>query len=227
MTKTKILLASASPRRRQLLGLLNIPFETTKTDLDETPIPGEAAPDLVRRLSRLKAKAAQAIHTDCVVIAADTDVELDGEILGKPMDPEEARLMLRALRGREHRVYGGITIIPPAAEMGERIEHGVETLVTETRVWMRDYTDAELESYVATGDPLDKAAGYAVQHLGFRPVARVEGCYSNIMGLALCQLWQSLSQIESMPDPCLQCHLHPGLDCTVPFLVAEGAVRGS
>jgi septum formation protein len=227
MSQPEFLLASASPRRRQLLRLLNIQFEVMETDIDETPFPGESAPGLVTRLSRLKAQAAQAQYPDCIVIAADTDVELDGAILGKPRDQDDARAMLRGLRGREHSVYGGITIGDPTFHSQAKGSRGGMTLVVQTRVWMRDYSDTELENYVATGDPLDKAAAYAVQHPLFRPVARFEGCFANVMGLALCRLWQALAATHPLDDPCLECHLHPGKDCTVVRLVAEGNIPGS
>jgi septum formation protein len=263
MSQVKLLLASGSPRRRELLRLLNLPFEVSNTNIDETQIPGEKAEDLVGRLSRLKAETARVQFPDFIVIAADTDVELDGVILGKPRDQKDARIMLRALRGRDHIVYGGMTISFPVVPQRDsfysnpnevsgnkgpaipsngmasesrdvrgRIDSknqdvGKVTLVVQTRVWMRNYSDSEIEAYVATGDPLDKAAAYAVQHHLFRPVARVEGCFANVMGLALCRLWNALAETCSLPAPCLVCHLHPGEDCTVPGLVAEGVIAGS
>jgi nucleoside triphosphate pyrophosphatase len=227
MSAPQFVLASASPRRRQLLQLLNIQFECVSTEVDETSFAGESALALVKRLSRLKARAAHSQYPDSFVIAADTDVELNGNILGKPRDAQQARDMLRALRGRDHTVYGGFTILGPTRSHTEREHGGGTTFVVQTRVWMREYTDAELESYVATGDPLDKAAAYAVQHDLFHPVARFEGCYANVMGLALCRLWQALAALQPLPDPCLGCHLHPAADCSVARLVAEGNIRGS
>lgn len=227
MTVGKFLLASASPRRRELLRLLNFPFESTNSDIDETPLNGESASSLVSRLSRLKARAASQRFPECIVIAADTDGELDNTILGKPRDTNEARAMLHALRGRDHIVHGGITVsAPPPPDSVDEMRRET-TLVTLTRVWMREYTDAEVEAYVATGDPLDKAAGYAVQHRSFRPVDRVEGCYCNIMGMALCKLELVLAQDFSIPEPCLECHLHPAVDCTIPRLIEEGRIVNS
>jgi septum formation protein len=227
MSQREFLLASASPRRRQLLRLLNIPFEVINTEVDETPFPGESATALVTRLSRLKAQTAQSEYRESIVIAADTDVEVNGVILGKPRDQQDARAMLRRLRREEHSVYGGITIIDPTLPTLQNVGAGGMTFVVQTRVWMRDYSDAELESYIATGDPLDKAAAYAVQHPLFRPVARLEGCFANVMGMALCRLWQALAGSYPLPDPCLDCHLHPGTDCTVARLVADGNIPGS
>ncbi len=227
MSHPRFLLASASPRRRELLRLLNLPFEVLPTDIDETPQPLETPTSLVMRLSRLKAKAARSHYPDMTVIAADTDVELDGAILGKPRDRQEARSMLRALRGRAHTVHGGITLAAPNLALPPGARGGGETFVVHTRVWMRDYSEAEIEAYVATGDPLDKAAAYAVQHHVFRPVARVEGCFANVMGLALCRLHNALALHYPLREPCLECHLHPDTDCTVARLVAEGKIAGA
>lgn len=227
MPQPEFLLASASPRRRQLFGLLNIPFSVVDTDIDESPQVGELAPDLVTRLSRLKAQAAHTLSRDSYVVAADTDVEFDGSILGKPRDRQDARDMLRSLRGREHLVYGGITLITPSGRDSGDAKNAVVTVLTKTRVWMRDYTDAEIDTYVATGDPLDKAAGYAVQHRHFRPVANFEGCFANVMGLALCRLWNVISDSLPLSEPNVDCHLHPGSDCTVERLVEQGEISGS
>ncbi len=210
-------LASASPRRRELLRLLNLSFEIAPTNVDETPQPNETAPELVARLSQLKANAARKQFPNATVISADTDVELDHRILGKPRDAMEATAMLNNLRGRVHSVYGGLTLADARGRM---------TQVTHTRVWMRNYSDAEIKSYVATGDPLDKAAAYAVQHQAFRPVERVEGCFANVMGLALCRLYQMLASSRAMPAPEIECHWHPEENCTVEQMVAEGVVVG-
>ncbi len=157
MSHLDLLLASASPRRRELMRLLNTPYDVCSADVDETPRPGETAPAMVERLSRAKAEAAHAEQPNKTVIACDTTVELDGAILGKPRDADEARTMLHALRGRDHSVYGGITIINPSqppssplrseplgpsgSEGDLRLAKGGSedvTLVVHTRVWMRD-----------------------------------------------------------------------------------------
>lgn len=218
MSQTKFLLASASPRRRELLRLLNVPYNVCSTDVDETPRVDETASALVVRLSRAKADAARAQYPDATIIACDTIVDLDGMILGKPRDKDQANAMLHALRGRAHSVYGGITVSN---------SHHTESQVTCTRVWMRDYSDAEIEAYIATGDPLDKAAAYAVQHQIFRPAAHIEGCFANIMGLALCHLYEMLARKNPMPAPALNCHQHPENNCTVARLVAAGKIAGA
>ncbi len=223
MPVNKTLLASASPRRRELLRLLHIPYEVCSTDIDETPLPGESSPDMVARLSRVKALSARAEHPDALVIACDTSVDLNGRNYGKPVDPDDARRMLRELRGREHSVYGGISIAFPPDD-GQSAESGIETIVVRTRVWMRDYTDSEIEAYVASGDPMDKAAAYAVQHPLFRPVERIEGCFANVMGLALCRLYPLLARHLAMPEPGIDCLLHPEENCTVAHLVAQEKV---
>jgi septum formation protein len=215
--RPSLILASASPRRRELLRLLNCPFDTLSTNTDEVPQPGESAPAMVERLSRAKAQAARLQRPDNIILALDTDVELDGTILGKPIDAANARAMLEALRGRAHSVYSAFTLAADTT---------LETQLVHTRVWMRDYSDAEVETYVASGDPLDKAASYAVQHRSFRPVARVEGCFANVMGLPICQLYHALAQYVGLGQPQIECHQHPEERCTVESLVAEGAIAG-
>lgn len=185
-------------------------FECVASNADETPQAGESAPAMVERLSRLKATAAGTSDAKALVIAADTDVELDGAILGKPRDAEDAHLMLRTLRDRPHSVFTGITL----AGAG-----GMETEIVHSRVWMRNYTDDEITAYVASGDPLDKAAAYGVQHRAFSPVTRVEGCFANVMGLPLCRLYQMLARQTALPAPRLECLAHPETDCSVQELV--------
>ncbi len=219
----KTLLASASPRRRELLRLLAIPYEVCSTDIDESPLPGESSPDMVARLSRAKALAAHADNPNALIIACDTTVDLNGRNYGKPGDPDEARRMLRELRGREHSVYGGISVAFPPEE-GQRPADSIATIVVQTRVWMRNYSDAEIEAYVASGDPMDKAAAYAVQHSLFRPVERIEGCFANVMGLSLCRLYPLLARHIPMPPPGIDCILHPEQNCTVAHLVAQDKI---
>ncbi len=191
------ILASSSPRRRELVGTLGIPFSIHKPDIDETQHLGEPPLDYVQRLSREKAAliAAQ-IPTPATVLAADTVVILgadtlgidsEGQILGKPVDADDARAMLRRLRGRVHQVCTSITLHP----LGDI----PITRLTRTDVTMRDYTDAEIDAYIKTGDPFDKAGSYAIQHPTFRPVARIDGCYTNVVGLPLCTLKNMLAAI--------------------------------
>ncbi len=194
----QFVLASGSPRRRELLASLGIEFVVIKSDIDETQHAGEAPYDYVRRLSIEKAQAVAArLEPPAVVLAADTVVILaadtigvsaGGEILGKPEDRDDARAMLRRLRGRDH-------IVCTALTLRDLTSGQARTELTRTTVTMRDYTDGEIEAYIATGDPFDKAGGYAIQHEAFHPVERIEGSYSNVVGLPLETLKEMLPQV--------------------------------
>jgi septum formation protein len=171
-----LILASQSPRRRQLLAALGLTFALDAADVDETPLPGEDPAALACRLCRAKAAAVAGRHPGAIVLAADTMVALDGMLLGKPADEFEATAMLRRLRGRTHQVYTAVCVA-----------HGgsLASRLSISDVTMRPYSDEEIARYVATGDPLDKAGAYAIQHPAFAPVAAWEGCYAGIMGLPL------------------------------------------
>ncbi len=186
-------LASNSPRRRQLLSLTGWNFSVRPVDIDERPLPGELPPDYVLRLAESKARAAGALASPGeLILAADTTVA-DGErILGKPGDAAEARAMLQSLRGREHVVYTAIAIFDPAAV------HLVTDLCA-AHVLMRGYTDVEIDTYIASGDPFDKAGAYAIQNQGFHPVERVSGCYACVVGLPLCQVVRAMAQFGLKP----------------------------
>lgn len=183
------ILASSSPRRRELLASLGIDFTIHKPAINEDQHPGEAPHAYVQRLSAEKAEAiACQIDYPATILAADTVVICDGLILGKPADAAEARAMLNTLRGRDHDVCTSITLRQPASDP--------VTALTCTRVTMRAYTDAEIEAYIATGDPFDKAGGYAIQHPDFVPVASIAGSYSNVVGLPL-ETLRSLLNLEN------------------------------
>ena len=183
----RLILASASPRRRELFSLLNVPFVAAAADVDEEIEEGESPQEMVCRLSLLKARAVAPSYPGGLIVAADTTVALDGDVLGKPADEAEAVAMLRRLRGREHTVLSGVTVYHPAS--GRAI-----TELAESAVWMRAYADEEVARYAASGDPLDKAGAYAIQHQNFSPVERIGGCYANVMGLPLCHLARALAQ---------------------------------
>ena len=208
MGNQRLLLASQSPRRRELLALLGLPFESDASDVDEAPRLNESPAALAARLSQAKAQACPAKHT--VIIACDTIVAHEGQVLGKPSDADEASQMLRRLRGRPHSVYTAVTLLEKDAE------HSV-TDVAETQVIMRAYTDAELAAYVASGDPMDKAGAYAIQHRGFHPVSEVQGCFANVMGLPLCHLTRHLRawEIDPSQDVPAACQAHTGHHCAV------------
>lgn len=201
------ILASTSPRRRELIQLFGRPFHFASADVDETPRAGESPSDLVYRLGAAKVERGAEKFPHDVVIACDTIGVLDQEILGKPRDAYDAIRMLRLLRERPHVVYSGIAI----AHHERRLVR-----VVTTTVWMRAYTDDEIAAYVATGDPLDKAASYAIQHNGFRPVARIDGCQANVMGLPLCHLHHALRDLGIIFDePDMACQKHLDIICPV------------
>ncbi len=167
---------------------LGVVFQVATADIDESQHPGERPTDLVQRLAREKALAVAARCPDRPVLGADTIVVLDGEVLGKPVDADDAAAMLRQLRGRPHTVWSAVYAQSPVL---------VRTAVAlnETVVWMRPYGDDEIAAYVASGDPLDKAGAYAIQHPGFAPVERIAGCYSGVMGFPLGEVVQVLRAI--------------------------------
>jgi septum formation protein len=180
-----VILASASPRRQQFLRALGLCFAVEVAGADERARAGESPLAMVVRLSRAKAEAVAGRNGATAVVAADTVVVLDGRMLGKPADGDEAVAMLRALRGRMHEVYTAVTVAGDGAR---------RTSVSLSQVWMRDYSEAEIAAYVATGDPLDKAGAYAIQHPAFSPVERCAGCYTGIMGLPLGLLAERLDE---------------------------------
>jgi septum formation protein len=169
-------LASASPRRRQLLDLIGVPHVVTPADIDETPHPGEAAGDYVMRLAREKAEAVWSRHQDLPVLAADTTVVVDDEILGKPESPNDAAAMLRKLSGRGHFVHTGIAL---------RTRHGVEVDISTTDVEFTDLSDEVIRAYWDSGEPQGKAGAYAIQGLGAVFVSDISGSYTGVMGLPL------------------------------------------
>jgi len=225
MSKHRLLLASQSPRRRELLALLGLPFEVTTPNVAEVPRADEPPAALVARLSQDKAHAACSDadltgfgkpvrsgppYPDVIIIACDTVVALDGRLLGKPRDTSEATRMLHRLRRRCHTVYSAVTLLETAG--GRAL-----TDVTETQVTMRAYTDAEIAAYVASGDALDKAGAYAVQHPGFHPVAELQGCYANVMGFPLCYVTRCLRAwgVEPSHDVPVVCQAHTDHHCAV------------
>jgi MAF protein len=187
MPQPDIILASESPRRRELLAALGLAFAVRPAVVDEAPLPGETPEALALRLSRAKAAVVAQDAPDALVIAADTVVALGEAMLGKPASPDEALEMLRRLRGRSHRVLTGLAVRHAASGQGR-------TALASTQVLMRDYTEAEMLAYADSGDPLDKAGGYAIQNRRFAPVARLDDCYANVVGLPLCLLYRVLTR---------------------------------
>ena len=193
LDKAVYLLASNSPRRRQLLALTGWSFSVNPADVDETPLAGEKPRDHVLRLAQSKARALLPLAQGYSwIIAADT-VVVDGEnILGKPEDAAQAIAVLQRLRGRTHQVYTGLALLRPS-------DGALLTDVCATQVPMRNYSDEEIRTYVASGDPLDKAGAYAIQHAGFHPVETMRGCYANVVGLPLCHLTRLLRRLKAEP----------------------------
>ena len=184
-THPPIILASGSPRRQWLLSTLGLPFALERSDVEETFTSQEDPINLVRRLSLAKARSVAAKHPGALIIAADTIVVLDGQVLGKPRDAAHAQEILSRLRGRWHQVYSGLTLLD-TLQQRECLQHAI------TPVRMRHYSDQEIQRYVASGDPLDKAGAYAIQHAEFAPIAEIAGCYANVVGFPLCHLYRLL-----------------------------------
>jgi septum formation protein len=185
-TSAPIILASSSPRRRELLLRLGIPFVVRPTGVDEEALeatftgpPEELGPYLARHKAEAALGTADAATP--AILAADTTVILDGQVLGKPRDADEAWLMLRRLRGRTHMVTTGVVLALPN-------KSSLQTRSVSTLVTMREFGDEEIAAYIATGDPFDKAGSYAIQHADFQPVARFDGCVTNVIGLPLCSV---------------------------------------
>lgn len=174
-----IILASSSPRRRDLLKLVGLAHTVRPADIDELPLPGELPEGHAERLAREKAEAVATLNRDDLVIAADTIVVLDDEILGKPRDEADARRTLSRLSGRTHTVVTGM-----ACSLGGRTVSGVENV----SVTFRYLTEAEIEAYIATGEPMDKAGAYGIQGYGATIVRRIDGDYFAVMGLSLVRL---------------------------------------
>jgi nucleoside triphosphate pyrophosphatase len=215
---TRLILASQSPRRREYLSLLGLTFEATAADIDETPHDGEAPSDMVCRLSAAKARAVVVGNDgEPIVIAGDTVVSLDGDVLGKPQDPNEAADMLGRLRSRPHTVYSGVAVFDTGSGR-------LAPDLAATQVYMRDYSADEIAAYIASGDPFDKAGGYAIQFEDFHPVARIEGCYLNVVGLPLCHITRNLRRwgIEPRQDVPVACQAYTGRMCPVYEAILAG-----
>ncbi len=223
MNAPKVILASNSPRRQQFFHDLGIPFLAESADIDESPSPTESPAQLATRLAlakglavaqRYTARAAKTVSSapdQRLVIGADTVVAIDGKILGKPANPDDARAMLVHLRARPHNVHTALAIA--LVTNGELQRH--RSLVNSTTVTMRAYTDDEIAVYIATGDSMDKAGAYAIQHPQFRPVQALSGCPAGVMGLPAADLLNLLSafNVTSKHAPLHVCPALTGLQC--------------
>lgn len=200
-----LVLASASPRRQDLLRSAGISFEVQPADVDETPLPGESARECAERLAQEKALAVWRTRPDSLVLGADTVVMVDDAILGKPIDADDAARMLRMLSGRVHQVVTGVCLAVNSATPGNssatRAESSVLRTSSETTlVTFAALTDAEIRDYVATGEPMDKAGAYAIQGIASRWIPRIEGDYSNVVGLPVARVYRMLQE-SNAPDP--------------------------
>ena len=181
----QLILASQSPRRKELLGLFRIPFTVRVADIDETMDPSLPPFDEVARVSRQKAEAITRDGDD-VVVAADTIVVCQGRVLGKPRSPEDAKAMLRLLSGRDHQVMTGMTVLRGETAL---------TCTEVTDIHFRELSEREIGAYVATGEPMDKAGAYGIQGGAALFAEKMVGDYYNVMGLPVCRLWQLLRAV--------------------------------
>jgi len=219
----QLILASNSPRRRELFALCGLEFQTLEARVDETPLANEDGMEYVARLANEKAAvASRRVGVHSIVIAADTtvvDTDANGNrmILGKPENPDEAENMLRGLRGHTHLVHTALSIY--------RGQDGrIASDICTTHVPMRNYSDQEIQAYIASGDPMDKAGAYAIQHADFHPVEDLTGCYANVMGLPLCHLTRHLVRMALPPhtNVPVECQHALGYRCTVYPQILEG-----
>ena len=183
----KIILASASPRRREILSLTGLKFRVAPGDYEEDMDSGQEPHKLARSLSLEKARSVAGKHQNALIIAADTFIVFRGRLLGKPHTAEEARRMLKMLNGREHSVITGFTIMD--TDTGQKLSRSVET-----KVWFRKLDIKEIEAYIKSKEPLDKAGAYAIQGLGAAIVKKIEGDYFNVVGLPLSALVEGLKK---------------------------------
>jgi septum formation protein len=191
-----LVLASASPRRQELLRNAGISFTVQPADIDETPLPGESARDCAQRLARLKALEVWRRRPGGVVLGADTVVVVDETMLGKPIDREDAARMLRMLSGRAHLVITGVCVVKAAASFdlpgASEVTAEIKTASETTLVTMNEISEEEIQAYIATGEPMDKAGAYAIQGIASRWIPRIEGDYSNVVGLPVALVWRML-----------------------------------
>lgn len=198
-------------------------YTVSASDLDESQLADESPDEYVLRLAKAKAlKAAESSRIENIIIGSDTAVVVDGaEILGKPKDEEDAKRMLRQLRGRTHQVYTGVAVF--------RVSNS--TMLTElciTDVPMRSYSDEEIEAYIETRDPMDKAGAYAIQHPKFQPVESMQGCFASVMGLPMCHVVRALNKLDFQPnaDVPAACQSLLNYQCPVSGAILRGEAVG-
>lgn len=222
MSKPMIILASNSPRRQKLIEWTGWKFESCPADIDERRRAGEPPDEYVLRLAEAKARAAAALSRAVgPILAADTVVVDGSELLGKPESVEDARRMLQQLRGRVHQVYTAVVVYdPPNLRL-------VSDLCM-TQVPMRNYTEQEIERYIASRDPFDKAGAYGIQHKRFHPVENFQGCFASVMGLPLCHVVRSMREFGHEPpkDVPFACQANLKYECPVFDAILRGEQAG-
>lgn len=219
--ETKLVLASNSPRRKQLLALGNWKFDVVVSNVDESQLVDETPQEYVLRLAQAKAQAvAKKVKFENIVIGSDTTVVDGDEILGKPIDEADAERMLKQLRGRTHQVY-------TAAAIYNINDGNMLTELCVTDVPMRFYSDDEITAYIQTGDPMDKAGAYAIQHPDFKPVESMHGCYASVMGLPMCHVTRTLQKMDIHPhaDVPTACQNFLNYDCPVWESILHGETQ--
>ena len=222
MNKKNLVLASNSPRRKQLLALGNWNFTTIVSDVDESQLAGERPTEYVLRLAKAKAQAvAGKVDPESIIIGSDTSVIFNETIFGKPVDEADAERMLQQLRGQTHQVFTGVAFY--------RVSDGkILTELCITDVPMRAYSNEEIAAYIQTGDPMDKAGAYAIQHPKFQPVAAMHGCFAGVMGLPMCHVVRALLQLDIQPpaDVPSACQNLLNYQCHVSSRILQGEAAG-
>lgn len=206
MNQNCLILASGSPRRQELLGALVKEFKIVVSGVPEPVALDRSPEENILSIARAKAEAVSKLSGDCVVLAADTDVVLDGEILGKPADSADAVAMLKRLRGREHEVLSAVVVFDPVRGTGWHE-------VVRSIVRIRNLSDPDIDAYVATAEPLDKAGAYAIQGVAASMVESVTGCYTNVVGLPLCATRRLLTFAGAAINPNGRCTQPNGSIC--------------
>ncbi len=216
MIDKKLILASGSPRRNELLRLLGIPFGAQPTDINEQKCDLETPRQYVVRMAYEKGHI-RGLPEDHLVLSSDTIVDLDGMVVGKPVDAEDAERILKLMRGKTHNVHTALSL--------QRAEDGfIARDVSLTKVTMRNYSDEEIKAYMARNAFLDKAGAYAIQDSQFHPVEKIEGCYTNVMGLPLCQVYRLLKEAGLSVDAKIAdvCQRYNDINCEVyPSIINE------
>ena len=214
-------LASNSPRRHEMISWLGWSFRAAASNIDEAALPQEKPLEHVKRLALTKAQAEiKAAQSGDFILAADTIVVRDDDILGKPADAQQAIEILKSLRGRQHQVVTAITV--------RQVDGSLLRDICVTNVTMRDYSDAEIEAYVASGDPMDKAGAYAIQSPGFHPAVDFCGCFASVMGLPLCHLERTLRKFPAYQktDMATICQKNLKYKCPITERVMSGVNIG-